>query len=228
MRILIPYYSRSGHTEQLALALADTLRNRGHQVTLEKIRPQQKVSKWKLVPPLLSTLPVLPAYLWLTPFRRWWLQRYRQPQMAIAHPAFPDVSGFDCICLGGPKWLYIAYPLARYLQQVNGLEGRRIGAFATFCGPPLPVFELEMLFSPLQQRIAARGGSLRATLAISSGFHEFFFFNEMEYVFRLISRLVFRRPLASYALNSEWGQHEIAVFCDTLLGSESQPSTQTA
>jgi hypothetical protein len=226
MRILIPYYSRSGHTEQLALTLADRLQARGHQVTLEKIRLECEVSKWKLVPPLLSTLPLLPFYLWLAPFRRWWLRHYPQPQMAIRPLAFPDVSGFDCICLGGPKWLYIAYPLARYLQQVNGLEGRRIGAFATFCGPPLAIFELEMLFAPLRQRIAARGGNLLTTLAISSGFHEFFFFNEMEYVFRLISRLAFARPLASYSMQSPWGQRQIDDFCHRLLGTENEKPEQ--
>ena len=109
--------------------------------------------------------------------------------------------------------------MARYLRQVNGLNGKQVGAFTTFCGPPLEIFELEMLFAPLRQRIDEKGGSLVARLAISSHFHEFFFFNEMEYVFRMLSRMVFRRPLRSFTLDSEWGQQEVQKFCTTLVGS---------
>lgn len=216
MNILIPYYSRTGHTESLALALADELTARGHSVSLEKISVANDRSKWRLTLPLLSTLPILPLYLWNGPFRRWWLQRYPQAQLAIQPLSYPDVSSFDCICIGGPKWLYVAYPVARYLQQVTGLAGKPVGAFATFCGPPLAIFELEMLFTPLRRRIESKGGSLKSTLAISSHFHEFFVFNEMEYVFRLISRIAFKKPLRSFTLDSPWGRQEVQRYCDEL------------
>jgi hypothetical protein len=214
MKILIPYYSRTGHTGNLAMVLKDELTKRGHDVTLEQIPVVKNRSKWRLTLPLLSTLPVLCFYLWVAPFRRWWLQRYPQAQQAIAELTYPDVSQFDCICLGGPKWLYIAFPIARYLQEVRGLAGKPVAVFATFCGPPLAVFEMEMLFSPMEQRIAKQHGTLIQTLAISSHYHEFFFFNEMEYVFRLVSRLAFKRSLSSYTLNSPWGKEEIRRFCD--------------
>ncbi|OGB24494.1 MAG: hypothetical protein A3I66_10825 [Burkholderiales bacterium RIFCSPLOWO2_02_FULL_57_36] len=216
MNILIPYYSRSGHTERLALTLAARLRSLGHCVALEKISVQSVRSKWRLALPLLSTLPVLPLYLWNTSFRRWWLQRYPQAQQSIQALSYPDVSSFDRICIGGPKWLYIAYPVARYLEQVQGLAGKPVGAFATFCGPPLAIFELEMLFTPLRQRIERKRAHLISTLAISSHFHEFFFFNEMEYVFRLISRLAFKKSLSSYMLESPWGEREVQLFCTAL------------
>jgi hypothetical protein len=216
MNILIPYYSRTGHTEDLALALAAELRRRGHKVTLEKIEAARRPSKWRLTLPLLSTLPVLLPYLWIAPFRRWWLRRYPQAEHDIGPLKHPDVSAFDCICLGGPKWLYISYPIARYLQLASGLGGKRVGAFATFCGPPLEVFELQMLFEPLRHHIEKRRAELISTLAISSGFHEFFFFHEMEYLFRLISKLRFKRSLSSYSLDSEWGKNELRRFCDQL------------
>ena len=219
MRVLIAYYSRTGHTEHLALALQETLRFQGHTVSLEKISVENEPGKWRLVQPLLSTLPLLPAYLWVPPFRRWWLKRYQQAEQAINPLAYHDVSDFDYVCIGGPKWLYIAYPVARYLKQVKGLSGKKIGAFATFCGPPLKVFELEMLFSPLQHRLAAQGSDLIATLAVSSHFHEFFFFREMEWIFRLISQLVFHRSLRSFGLDSPWGQRELKTFCDQLTGA---------
>ncbi|MBI1890756.1 MAG: flavodoxin family protein [Burkholderiales bacterium] len=223
MNILIPYYSRSGHTERLAHVLAEELRKRGHEITLEKIEVERRRNKWRLALPLLSTLPVLPLYLWIAPFRRWWLQHYPQPEMPIKPLSHPHVAAFDAICLGGPKWLYIAYPIARYLRQVEGLEGKRIGAFATFCGPPLEVFELQMLFEPLRQRIGNRGAELKTTLAISSHFHEFFFRHEMEYVFRLVSRLRFGRSLRSFTLDSPWGMTEVQRFCDELCNSSTQP-----
>ncbi len=216
MKILIPYYSRSGHTGRLAQRLAAELDARGHEVVLEKIEAVRERNKWLLVPPLLPLLPWLPLYLLHAPFRRYWLARYRQREQDIRPLAHPDVSGFDLVLLGGPKWLYIAYPVARYLNTVSGLGGSRVGAFATFCGPPLKVFELEMLFGPLQDRIHAKGAQLFDTLAISSNHHPFFWFGEMEALFRWISKLAFGRPLAEFTLDSEWGKGEVRRFCDSV------------
>lgn len=215
-KILVPYYSRSGYTQQLAITLADELSARGHEVVLERIVAVQERNKWLLTPPLLPLLPFLPIYLMHAPFRHWWLGHYRQQEQDIKPLAYPDVSGFDIILLGGPKWLYISYPVARYLNTAKGMAGKRIGTFATFCGPPLEVFELEMLFSPLADRISAKGASVIGTLAISSQYHPFFFFGEMESLFQWISKKIFNRPLNEFTLNSEWGQREIKRFCDSI------------
>lgn len=215
-RILIPYYSRSGHTEKLAKTLAAELSNRGHHVELEKITVNKERNKWLLVPPLLPLLPFLPIYLLNTPFRNWWLKHYHQPEQAIQPLNYPDVSDFDLILLGSPKWLYISFPIARYLHVVKGLEGKKIGAFATFCGPPLEIFELEMLFRPLGDRIRAQGATLLDMLAISSQHHPFFFFGEMEAIFQWISNKAFHQPLNAFALESEWGRKEIRRFCDSI------------
>ncbi len=214
MKILISYYSRSGHTERLALRLAAELGARGNEVVLEKIQVVRERNKWLLALPLLPLLPWLPLYLLHAPFRRHWLGRYRQQEQDIKPLAHPDVSGFDVILLGGPKWLYIAYPVARYLNTVNGLRGRKVGAFATFCGPPLQVFELEMLFGPLQDRIRAKGAQLFDTLAVSSNYHPFFWFGEMALLFRWISRLAFKRPLHDFTLDGAWGDGEVRRFCE--------------
>ncbi|HXU94192.1 MAG TPA: hypothetical protein VFP33_11120, partial [Gallionella sp.] len=109
-----------------------------------------------------------------------------------------------------------AFPVARYLNTVSGLNGKKVGAFATFCGPPLRVFELEMLFRPLSDRINARGAELFDTLAISSNHHPFFWFGEMEAIFRWISRMAFKRPLSEFTLHSEWGKGEVRRFCDSV------------
>ncbi len=216
MKILIPYYSRSGYTEQLALTLATELSARGHEIVMEKIIAVRERNKWMLTPPLLPLLPFLPVYLLNAPFRQWWLKNYRQQEQDIQPLTYPDVSRFDFILLGGPKWLYLSYPLARYLNTATGLQHKNIGAFATFCGPPLQVFELEMLFQPLKHRIHAKGATLHDTLAISSNYHPFFWFGELEFLFRWISKQAFKRPLSEFTLSSEWGQGEVKRFCDSI------------
>jgi hypothetical protein len=216
MKILVAYHSRSGHTEALAFRLRGELEARGHAVSMEKIAPVATPNKWRLLPPLWPALLLFPLFLWFASFRRWWFKRYPQAESDIQPLRHPDVSAFDLVCLGGPKWLYISYPLARYLSLVEGLAGKKVGAFATFCGPPLEVFELEMLFTPIAHRLVARGAELAATLAVSSHFHEFVFFREMEYLFRLVSRLRFGRPLRAFTLDSPWAGERIDSFCRQL------------
>ncbi|HEY1044683.1 MAG TPA: hypothetical protein VGE60_12550 [Telluria sp.] len=216
MKILIACFSRTGHTARLAESLSRRLAARGHELSFESISPLEHPNRWRLVPPLWPAIPLLPLILWVAPFRNWWFKRYPQPEHELAPLAWPDASGFDSVCVGGPKWLYIAYPVARYLTAVEGLAGKPVASFATFCGPPLDVFEMQMLFTPIRHRVAARDARLASTLAVSSGFHEFFFFNEMEYLFRAISRLVFRRSLSDFAIGSAWADAEIERFCDEL------------
>lgn len=222
MKILIACYSRTGHTARLAQDIGHELKQRGHEVAFEKIIACTERNKWRLTLPLLSTLPVLPAFLLLPAFRNWWYKHYHQEEQAIMPLAYPDVSQFDRICIGGPKWLYIAYPLARYVREVQGLEGKTISAFATFCGPPLKIFELDMLFHPLRQRISQKRGVLVSTMAVSSRHHPFFFFNEMEYVFRMLSRIRFGHSLRCFTFGSAWAQDELQRFCFEFLAERDQ------
>lgn len=216
MHILVAYYSRTGHTQALAYRLRDELLVRGHTVSLERIRAVSEPGKWRLALPLWSSIALLPLCMLSARLRRWWLAHYPQSATAIHPLLHPDVSRFDAVCLGMPKWLYLPYPVARYLETVQGLEGKRVGAFATFCGPPLEVFEIELLFVPLAHRLRAKGARLAAQLAVSSHFHEFFVFHEMEQVFRLLSRIVFRRSLRSFMLGGAWAEAQVRAFCAAL------------
>lgn len=224
MKILLSCFSRTGHTARLAHVLTERLAARGHAVTVETIAPLARPNRWALVPPLWPAIPLLPLILWVKPFRDWWFRRYPQPEQDIAPLAHPDVSGFDAVLVGGPKWLYIAYPVARYLATVQGLRGKPVAAFATFCGPPLDVFEMQMLFTPLRHRIAARGARLIGKLAVPSRFHEFFFFHEMEYLFRAITRLAFGRSLDTFLLGSAWADAEIARFVEEVERTAARPA----
>lgn len=215
-RVLIVHYSRSGHTARLAKVLADEIRLRGYAVDTEAIRVERDWNKWLLPLPLLPLLPVLPLYLLSARFRRVWHRVFHQPEQAILPLAFPDVSAYDLVLLGTPKWLYLSYPVARWLKRVRGLDGRLVAPFATFCGPPLEVFELEMLFAPLDDRLHARGATVVDCLAVSSDDHPYFFFGEMQALFRFISRKAFGRPLVDFTLDGEVGQAELRRFCDAI------------
>ena len=215
-RVLIVYYSRTGHTARLAHVLADEIRRRGCDVDTEAIRVARDWNKWLLPVPLLPLLPLLPVYLLNAGFRRVWHRVYLQPEQAIQPLAFPDVSAYDLVLLGTPKWLYTSFPMARWLKSASGLEGRRVAPFATFCGPPLRVFELEMLFDPLESRLRARGATVVDRMAVSSNYHPYFFFGEMERLFRFISRKAFKRSLVDFTLDGELGQAEVRRFCDAV------------
>ena len=226
MRILIVCYSRNGHTRRLADALALEMSNRGHEVVQEIIRPIRDWNKWLLVVPLLPLLPFLPFYLLSAHFRRFWHRVYFQPEQAIHTPENPDVSGFDLVLLGTPKWLYIAYPVARWLKTARGLAHSRVAVFATFCGPPLRVFEVEMLFEPMEALIRQRGAEPVGRLHVSSAYHPFFWRGEMEAFFRWISRKVFHRPLADFTLEGTEGRASFLRFCDALTHSQQGSMTR--
>jgi len=215
-RALIVHYSRTGHTARLAEVLANEIRQRGYAVDTEAIRVERDWNKWLLPLPLLPLLPLLPVYLLSARFRCVWHRIYPQPEQAIRPLTFPDVSAYDLVLLGTPKWLYASFPVARWLKTVRGLEGKRVAPFATFCGPPLKVFELEMLFEPLALRLRARGATVVGRMGVSSHYHPYFFFGEMERLFRFISRKAFKRPLADFTLDGEAGQAELRRFCDAV------------
>lgn len=217
MHILLVHYSRNGHTARLADGLAAALQARGATVTRECLRPLREWPKWWLPVPLLPLLPFLPVYLAWAPFRRRWHGLGLQPTQAIRPLLHADVSAFDQVLIGTPKWLYISYPVARWLRTVRGLQGKPVSAFATFCGPPLQVFELDMLFVPLRTAICRAGGRPQAELAVSSDFHPYFVFNEMRALFRGLSRWVFKRPLHDFTQDGVLGQQAMARFCDEVM-----------
>ncbi|MFO7541618.1 MAG: hypothetical protein R6W97_02255 [Thiobacillus sp.] len=161
-------------------------------------------------------MPLLPVYLLSARFRRVWHRVYHQQEQALRPLAIPDVSAYDLVLLGTPKWLFLSFPVARWLKTASGLQGKRVAPFATFCGPPLKVFELEMLFDPLESRLRALGATVVDRMAVFSNYHPFFFFGEMESLFRFISLRAFKRPLVDFTLDGELGKREVRRFCDAV------------
>jgi hypothetical protein len=212
MKILIAYYSRTGHTAILAERIARELQLRSHTVVLDRLEVVERKSKWNLLLRQVYQYPIVACTLLAPRLRRWWLAHYPQPEDDIQPPAHLDVSGFDHVCIGGPKWCYISYPVAGYLRQVKGLPGKRVSAFATFGGPPFEVFELELLFEPMRRRVETSGGVIVATLGLSSVYHELFVLG----VFKQLTQIKFGRPLESFSIDSEYGKAKIVQFCDKI------------
>lgn len=212
MNILIACYSRTGFTEKLAERIAREFVARGHTVQRERINELTPRSCWRQLFRQIYQYPLVGLAVISFSFYQWWIHNYHQPEDEIQPCDYPDVSGFDHVCIGGPKWCYTSYPVARYLKQITGMDRRSVSAFATFGGPPLKMFELEMIFLPMSRQIRDAGGRLVSTLGLSSNFHELHLIR----IFRLVSWLFFRRPLESFTIDSDYGRRKIIAFCDAI------------
>jgi hypothetical protein len=217
MKILLSYFSRTGNTERLAREIGATLQARGHELEWETITPAVHYSWTREVARDFPRYPSILLSLASPRWRQHHAETYCQVEEDIRPLRFPDVSGFDLLCIGGPKWAQISYPVARYLQTVRGIRGKRVGSFATFGGPPLKVFELELLEKPMARLVGRMGAQVVANLGVSSGFHE----ASVMPLFRIASRHKFDRPIEDFMLGSEYANRGIKRFCDELLAEGS-------
>ena len=64
----------------------------------------------------------------------------------------------------------------------------------------------------MRTRIQERGGTLVATLGLSSNYHELSVLG----IFRLITRMRFGRPLESFTIDSNYGKEKVRESCDTV------------
>jgi hypothetical protein len=217
MNILIAYYSRSGHTAELALLIAEALISQGHRIDLEMIQPVQTEKRW----------PILWRAQWYwggayvlgsmsNTYREYFLKNYKIPEVDIEPLAYPDVSGYDRICIGSPKQTTVPGSIERYLRQVEGIKNKKVGCFATWGGPPLKHFEVEHMFRPVADRLERRGAKLVSILGLTSPYHEYGFTK----FFRLISSLRFGLSLETFSVDSEYGERNRRLFCEELIRGE--------
>jgi hypothetical protein len=213
MRILCAYFSRTGSTEKLAAALGDALAARGHSIDFEVIKPEIPYSWIRLVSFDIPRYPSILLSLTNSRWQRHHLKTYNQVEQDIQPMKYPDVSAFDRICIGGPKWAQISYPVARYMQTVRGIRGKQVGIFATFGGPPLKTFEVDFVEKPMRRLLERMGAEVIANLCVSSAYHE----ASIMPLFRLMSRIGFNRPIKDFMIGSEYANNGIQKFCDNLL-----------
>jgi len=169
MKILIAYYSRTGSTEKVAQALKEELEIRHHTVDVEKIEPVKEHGFWT-----------------------WFLIRFFKGECEIREPRIKDVSSYDRVLIGSPNWTRLSLPVARYLQEVKGLEHKNIGFFATTALWPtiewyiLSAYLLDLTFTRIVEK---RRGRVVGSILLSS---------------------IFRR----WGLVSNYGKRAIKELCD--------------
>jgi len=212
MKILIASYSRTGFTEKLAERISQELISRGHIVKRDRIETVSRKNCWNLLFRQIYQYPLVGLSLISSSFYHLWVKIYHQPEEDIQPHNYPDVSEFDHVCIGSPKWAYTSYPIARYLKQITGLEHKPVSAFATFGGPPLQMFELKLIFTPMNLQIEKSGGKVVSTLGVSSNYHEL----PLIWIFRLVSWIIFRRSLKSFTVDSDYGKQKLKAFCDKI------------
>ncbi len=109
MKILVAYYSKTGSTEKVALALKGAL-EKGHEVTLAKIKPVKD----------------LKAYQY----------KKNGGEVGLEKPV-ENLKPFDLVFIGTPVWNFSPTPIIlSYLRRLENPGGKKFALFATCTALP--------------------------------------------------------------------------------------------
>ena len=143
----------------------------GHSVDVERIFPAREHGSWS-----------------------WFFIRIFKGECNIQDSKIKDASKYDVVCFGGPNWTRLSLPVARYIREINGLEHKKIGFFATTILWPffewyiLSAYLLDLTFS---RAIEKKEGKIVSSLTLSSFFK-------------------------SWVVSSDRGEKKIKTFCKEL------------
>lgn len=213
MKVLIAYFSSTGNTEKVAELISNEMQKRGHKVFYERIKAV-KPKAW-----YIQVMRDAPKYLSLgfgIMFNFWhkrYIQSYRQLEDDIIPLQYEDVSEFDALFIGSPKWTQISFPVARYLKSVKGLQHKKVGLFATFAGPPLQRFELNLIFKTMERFLTQRKATVIDSIGISSARHPN---PALMPFFWLASIIRFGRSIRHFTINSQYSKDGILRVCDAV------------
>ncbi len=102
--ILMAYYSRTGFTEKLMNEVKCRLAKRGHRIAVERLAVISENSCIGQIFKDIHHYPLIFFSSFNVSLRKRYVANYKQVEEAIAALQYPDVSGFDRICIGGPRW----------------------------------------------------------------------------------------------------------------------------
>ncbi len=109
MNILIAFYSKTGMTERVALALQHFFAKE-HKVTLFKVKPLREMKAYQY--------------------------KKNEKDLPLAEPLL-DLHEFDLVLIGTPVWGYCPTPIiVSYLRSLQNIKGKRFVLFATCTGLP--------------------------------------------------------------------------------------------
>jgi len=136
-RVLIAFFSYTGNTRCIAQALSENLRRSCDVETVEIIPTRRR------------------SYLhWLT------YSFVPESQVEIENPQ-TDLSVYDAVLLGFPKWTFSCPPLNRFLHKLSGFEVPESFLFMT-CGG----FDEKRYLHSLTEKLANMGFNIIESLTI--------------------------------------------------------------
>jgi hypothetical protein len=165
MKILVAYYSRTKGTEKLADVLIKKIRDSGHSVDVEKIKPQKEHS-------------------WFF----WFFIRIFKGSCKIQPLKIKTVEDYDLILVGSPNWTRVSLPVGGYIKEVKGIRYRNVALFSTTFAPPalewyiLSAYLLDLSFAKMVEK---KHGRVVDYLILSSFFKKWSF--ESDYGENMIS-----------------------------------------
>lgn len=105
MRILVAFYSKTGTTERVALALKEALEEKGHNAELAKILPKEELKA----------------------------AQYKKDgkDIELKNPVL-DMQKFDLVIVGTPVWGFCPTPIVlSYLRGLQNTSEKKFALFAT-------------------------------------------------------------------------------------------------
>lgn len=137
MRILLVYFSWTGNTRAVAEEVRRTLAHRNVVEVCElQPRRRRRYIEWLL----LSVIPALKVEI---------------------QPVVADLSGYDLVVIGCPKWSFNCPPVNEYIGRVRGSAGRVAAVFITYGG-----FGEKRYLSRLVKALEKKGMRVSATLTV--------------------------------------------------------------
>lgn len=134
--MLIAYFSWTGNTEKVASRIAANFSN--NEVAVYRIVPIKERDYWAWL--LLSFLPGSRVQI-------------------LPHPL--DVSKFDLIVLGCPKWTFSCPPFNEFVSGMKNQLGKNAAFFTTYGG-----FDEERFVSSIVRKLGKNGMNVRSQLLV--------------------------------------------------------------
>jgi len=136
-RLLVAYYSYTGNTKRIAQALAERLRN-FFDVEIVEIAPTRR--RWYLHWLAYSFVP--------------------DSEVEIENPEV-ELSQYDVVLLGFPKWTFSCPPLNRFIRKLRSLNKPRFYLFMT-CGG----FDEQRFLDSFTHKLASIGCNVAGSLTV--------------------------------------------------------------
>ncbi len=137
MKILLAYFSWTGHTEKVAGEIHRLLQG-SHQVEVCRIQPVKERG-----------------------YGRWLALSFLRGSRVRIAPAVTELSPYDLLILGSPKWTVSCPPLNQYIRLLTGHAGKRLIYFMTFGG-----FGQERFREMMVRKLRKRGLHVEGTLLV--------------------------------------------------------------